>query len=116
MSDTIKFFDKLLENRVSDIHTSILGKIERINGNTADVQPLQDYPLLVNLPLLKQKYEYTDTLDTEEGSAPTQTRLIEGPIYQKGDTVLVVFLERARDGRGNRKHDLSDGIIMGVVG
>jgi len=45
----------------------------------------------------------------------TETKIVEGPVYEVGDIVLVVFLERARDGKGNRKHSLEDGIIVGMI-
>ena len=114
MKEMLKFLDRTLENRISNIHTAIIGEIKRINGSSADVQPT-GLPLMVNVPLVKQKYQYTDTLDTEAGSGPTETRLIEGPVYAVGDNVLVIISERARDGKGNRKHDLVDGLIIGVV-
>ena len=49
----------------------------------------------------------------------------EGPFFQAGDIVLVSFFERASgnaiatgqsvDPQSNRKHDLSDGIIIGII-
>jgi len=116
MSEFSELIKECLEEQSSMIHTAILGRITKVENRKADVQPLQgDYPLLVGLPIIKHRYEYTDTLDTESGSGPTETRKVEGPIYETGDTVLVVFLERARDGKGNRKHSLEDGIIVGLM-
>ncbi len=116
MSETTKYLKRMMENRVSELHTALLGEITSINGNTASVKPIQgSFPLLVGLPMVKHRYEYTDTLDSDTGTGNTETREAVGPIYEVGDIVLVVFLERARDGAGDRKHDLSDGVIIGVI-
>lgn len=113
MSEAIKFLDGLIEERVANIHTCMPCRVERFYGDSADVQPIfkrklkngQEiaYPLLVNVPVLKRK--------TKPGIEP----VIDSPYYEKGDIVLVVFAERALDGAGNRKHDLSDGIIIGLL-
>ncbi len=113
MSGTIEFLDGLLEERLSNLHTALLGKITSIEveENRAHVQPLQGgLPLLVNLPLVKQTYKVTIP-----GGSSAGEYICTGPHYEVGDTVLVVFLERARDGIGDRKHDLSDGVIIGIL-
>ena len=116
MSEFSELIKEYLDEQASIMHTAILGRIARISGGTADVQPLQgNFPLLTGLPIIKHRYEYTDTGDTDTGSGPTETREVEGPKYEVGDTVLVVFLERARDGKGNRKHSLEDGVIVGLI-
>lgn len=113
MSEAIKFFDGIIEERVSNIHTCMPCRVEKFNGDSADVQPIprrklkngqeMAYSLLVNVPILKRK--------TKTGTDP----VIDSPYYEKGDIVLVVFAESALDGVGNRKHDLSDGIIIGLL-
>ena len=111
MSEFAKLLNQLLEGRLSAVHTAVIGRITRINANRADVQPLQGgYPLLVNLPLAYQRYKVTVTAGSSAG-----TYDCTGPVYEAGDRVLVLFLERAGDNVGGRKHDLSDGIIAGVI-
>ena len=103
MSEALKFLDGLIEGRISDIHTCMPARVERFNEGacTADVQPAgQQLPLLVGLPALKFK---------------TKEKTYE-PFYDPGDTVMVIFSETALDGAGGRKHDLSDGIIVGLLG
>ena len=116
MSEFSRFMREQLNEEREHIHTALLGRIERIGNGTADVQPIQgDFPMLTGLPILKHRYEYEDTGDTEGGGSSPETKKVEGPIYEVGDTVLVVFLERPRDGVGERKHALEDGIIVGVL-
>ena len=116
MSEFAKLMREQLDEEREHIHTAILARVERIGNGTADVQPVQGgFPKLTGLPLVKQRYEYEDTGDTEGGGSSPVTKTVEGPIYEIGDTVIVVFLERARDGVGERKHALEDGLIMGVV-
>ncbi len=114
MSEFNELINDIQEEVREGLHTALIGRVARVGNNTADVKPLQGaFPLLTGLPIIKHRYEYTDTLDTDSGSGPTETREVEGPIYQVGDTVLVVFLERPRDGKGQRKHSLEDGIVVG---
>ena len=131
MSELDSLFKEYLDEQASMMHTAILGRITKVNESTADVQPLQGgFPLLKGLPIITHRYEYKtqyhfwDDEEEEwvyvnpEESDPifyTEKKLVEGPIYEAGDTVLVVFLERARDGKGNRKHSLEDGVIVGLM-
>ena len=116
MSEFSELIKEYLDEKTSMLHTALLGRITSVSEKEADVQPLQGgFPLLKSLPLLTHRYEYTDTLDTDTGSGPTETRYVEGPVYEVGDIVLVIFLERSRDGKGNRKHSLEDGIIVGMI-
>ena len=94
MSEFSELIKEYLDEKTSMLHTAILGEIKSIDGNAANVKPIQgDLPLLVDLPFLHRSNDYS-----------------------VGDTVMVVFLERARDGTGNRRHDLSDGVIVGTIG
>ncbi len=131
MSEFDQVIREYLNEQQSMTHTAILGRITKVNENTADVQPLQGgFPLLKSLPLITHRYEYKSQYhfwddEKEEwvyvnpaDEAPifhTEVLTVEGPVYEVGDIVLVVFLERARDGAGERMHGLEDGIVVGVV-
>lgn len=116
MSEFVKFLDGIIEERVSEIHTCMPARVVKFDEATGkvDVQPLFNrklkngntvpYPMLVGLPVLKRK--------TKPGLEP----ITDIPFYEKGDIVLVAFAERALDGVGARKHDLSDGIVIGLLG
>jgi len=93
MSGFSEVIQEYIDEKLTMTHTAMLGRLTSVTETEADVQPLQGgFPLLKGLPVLKQSY-----------------------VYEEGDTVLVVFLERARDGAGQRKHSLEDGIVVGVV-
>ena len=96
MSEFGKTIEKRINQKLGKVHTAIRGKITSVGDGVASVQPDGDYPLLTNLPVITHRYEYEDGGVTKE---------VEGPVYQKGDRVLVVFFEK----------DLSDGIIVGMV-
>lgn len=90
-------FNKLLRSYVEEqfrmTHTAILAEITEINGETASARPLQGgYPVLRGLPMLER---------------------VGG--YNIADKVLIVFLEKPRDGVGERRHSLEDGVIVGVL-
>lgn len=111
MSEALKFLDGLIEERINELHTSMPARVERFDEAkcTADVQPLfkrtlksgqqVPLPLLMGLPTLKFK---------------TKEKTYQ-PFFESGDTVLVVFTERSLDSAGSRKHDLSDGVIVGLL-
>lgn len=128
--------DKVIKTMISenlyDLHTCVIGTITRVVGSKADVQPLpkrkckdgrqQDYPLLINLPILQQQATVTipaKTINVVGGDGsitiPEETLDIDFRPYVVGDRVMVVFSERALDGQGGRHHDLSDGLIVGVI-
>ncbi len=121
MSEFSELIKEQMEGRLTDLHTAITGRITNITGNTANVQPLQgDAPLLINLPMVTQRYRVDVSFDITGGGSyggetVSDTFDCYGPHYEVGDIVLVIFLERARDGAGDRKHDLSDGVIVGVI-
>ena len=151
MSDLSQLFrDSAGDNRES-IHTAVPGRVTRVAGDRLDVEPLfAGMPLLVGLPVARRRYTVTvpavgytvagGTFDVSGGGGGSVTvpdRLVtvpgadlvlecDGPVYEVGDIVLVVFCERAIDeallaGRpvepvSSRQHDLSDGIVVGVIG
>lgn len=108
MSKAIDFFDGILKEAITGVHTSLSCQIVSFYGDSADVQPLPKiklidgkeiaYPMLSKVPVLKRKYQ-----ETVDGITVNK---IETPYYEKGDTVLVVFSNR----------DLSAGTIIGLLG
>lgn len=125
MSETIKFFDGMIEERLAHVRTAIPCRIEKYDETkgTADVVPLfmiknkdeapQPLPMQVSVPVLKQKKRSGDTI------------YVETPYYDRGDIVLVVYCDRAIDRleatsqpfdpEFERKHALEDGIIIGFL-
>jgi hypothetical protein len=107
-----------VENRVSQVHTSIPGRVESYDASKrkASIKPLvkrryrdgrvDDMPVVVNVPVVFP----------EGGGAR-----ITFPV-SRGDTGLLVFAERSIDvwlSRGGdvdpndfRKHDISDGVFI----
>ena len=111
MSELSELLKDLADRMSSGIHTALLGRVTRVGNGKASVQPLQPgYPLLVDLPIAAQRYKVDVTLGEYSGTFECY-----GPHYQPGDIVLVICLERARDGVGQRKHSLEDGIIVGRI-
>lgn len=132
-----ELIESVMEERLAELHTVALARIVTIDTGTqrASVKPLfakllQDgrsipAPVIVGVPYITHRYEYTDTGDTSTGSGPTTTRLVVGPIYQAGDTVLIAYAERAIDASltgaeavppYNRKHSIDDAVIIGRIG
>lgn len=119
MSEATKFFDGLLKEAFSEIHTCMLGKIQSFDGQkmVADVIPLAKRKLadgrIENMPLISQ--------------APVMFLYANGffvrPPLKPGDLVVVVFAERELDAvllsgssqapSSNRHHGLEDAIILG---
>jgi hypothetical protein len=110
-----QFFDRMLSNFRSSIHTCLIGRIERFDPvkMQADVQPLfydeQNHapmPLLLSVPVAPQK---------------AGGFFIRMP-YKKGDLVVVVCAQQDIDEitlkgemkqhNSGRKHDLSDAIVV----
>jgi hypothetical protein len=125
MSEAIKYLNKMIENRLTDLHTAMPCKVESYNEaeGTAKVIPLfkikflgedvaQERPPLIDVPVIKHRYRISGNLVEYK------------PVYQAGDIVLVIFLERAfdmvkngeiADPIYNRKHALDDSIIIGLL-
>ena len=102
MSVFEQLIDGYIKRQTNEIHTAIPGHIERIGRippvgdpvdlelHHADVQPIdRTMPLLINVPT------------------------VIGPLYSKGDKVLVVFGERPEDSGQTRRHALDDGYVVG---
>jgi hypothetical protein len=99
MSDFIKFIDNVIEERLADLHTCMLCKVTSTT------------PLTVQ-PIPKRKYK-----DGRVENYPiiTNPLTLKNMVLEVGDTVVVIFSERALDGVGSRKHDLTDAIVIGVI-
>ena len=129
-----KVIKNMIEERLNEVHTCMLCRVISYNENTekARIKPLQqrkykdgkaeDYPIIENVPVLKRKVKRKETTTTTvEGTSNLVQETGEDEIYtdtpyiENGDTVLVVFTERARTGEGTRKFDLSDAVILGVI-
>lgn len=116
MTEFLRALDNEIYQALQLAHTALLGRITAISNGRADVRPLAgDLPTLQQVPWISHRYEYTDTGDTDSGSGPTETRYAEGPVYEVGDKVLIVFLEHPRDESGDRGRRLDDGLIVGRV-
>ncbi|QBL97924.1 hypothetical protein EauM23_00031 [Exiguobacterium phage vB_EauM-23] len=122
MSKSIKVLDDYIEQKLYELRTTTVGRVERVNPNgTYDIQPLvmtmergdedgDKLPLLIEVPAIVQKVKI-------DGSS----KLVE-PDYQRGDKVLVSFCDRdveyALQGRLSlpqdfRRHSLNDAIVIG---
>ena len=119
MSEATKFFDGLLGETFSELHTCLLGKIQSFDGQkmTADVIPLLKRKLadgrVEALPVISQ--------------APVMFLHANGffirPPLKPGDLVVVVFAERELDAvllsgspqapTSTRHHGLEDAIVLG---
>lgn len=128
MSYTEDLIQRLIDNKISELHTIMPCKVESYNSSTnpptAKVNPLfmtkfanndtaTQIPPLINVPVTVHKWIDTNGVVHIE------------PLYlQPGDVCVVAFAERAldmviggtiADPVYNRKHSLEDGIIIGVL-
>ena len=127
-----KIIKSIVDEKLFDTHTCVLGRVVNVSTNTLDVQPLpkrkykdgrrEDYPLLTRLPFTKRKANVTipqKTINVSGGygsvNIPEETLEIDFVPYERNDIVVVVFSEKSIDGVGNRRHSLSDGLVVGRV-
>lgn len=120
---------RIVQEKIYDIHTSVIGEVVRVGVDTLDVKPLlkrkykdgivEDYPVLVNLPYRKESAtvtipEVSTAVIGGPGGIviPERTLDIDFRQFEVGDKVVVVFSERAIDGVGGRNHSLSDGMVV----
>lgn len=127
MPDLYDVLDHEINQALQLAHTALLGRITAISNGRADVRPLAgNVPTLQQVPWISHRYRYEDSYhywdeDEEkwdyEEPAPlyTEEKTVEGPVYEVGDTVLVVFVEHPRDESADRGRRLDDGIIVGRV-
>jgi len=94
MSEFGKTLDERIERQLQNLHTAAIGRLaknnydEEDNWISCDVK-VDDYPILKNLDALT--------------------------ICSEGSTVLVIFLEKPRRPEGKRRHDLTDGVVVGEL-
>ncbi|MBR2078067.1 MAG: hypothetical protein IKF69_17415 [Exiguobacterium sp.] len=122
MSRSIRVLDDYIEQKLYELRTTTVGRVERVNPNgTYDIQPLvmtmergdedgEPLPLLIEVPAIVQKVKIDGVSKTIE------------PDYEKGDKVIISFCERdienALQGRLSlpqdfRRHSLNDPILIG---
>lgn len=121
MSQGLKILNGLIEEKLYNLHTLNVGRVERVNANGSyDVQILvmtkevgakaEKVPLLVDVPAVRHRVKL-------DGVSKTLTS-----DYKRGNLVLVGFCERDVDGalagqmalpQDFRRHSLNDAIIIG---
>ena len=103
MSSADKFFEQIFNEHLTNLNTSMPCEVVEYHSDEhkADIQPkfkrkkgneINDYPIIKKAPIL----EHVGELET-------------------GDEVFVVFAQRALDYVGNRRHDLTDAVIIGKM-
>ncbi|ABR46662.1 hypothetical protein Amet_4347 [Alkaliphilus metalliredigens QYMF] len=95
-----KVIQDILEERLADLHTFMLCRVVSIT------------PQLTIRPIPKRKYKNGRTEAYPIIINPLKLKNIP---LEKDDVVAVAFSERALDGVGSRKHDLTDAVILGVI-
>lgn len=102
MSYFVEIMENMHERNLSSIHTCKICTIESFNGSTVDVITNTGNKL-IGLPIMRRKYKENGIVKVEE------------TFYEKGDKVVVIFSDEPLDEIGERKHDLVDGIVIGVI-
>lgn len=101
-----------IENRLLDVHTAIIGRIERYDSNTqtADIEPIlkrsiktldgeikqEDLPLLIDVPVL----------------FPRAGKFFLSLPIQKGDLVQVIFNETSQNNIGQQRFSLQEAVAI----
>ena len=94
MGEVNRLIDERISEKLGKLHTAAIGRLaknnydEEDNWISCDVK-VDDYPILKNLDALT--------------------------ICSEGSTVLVIFLEKPRRPEGKRRHDLTDGVVVGEL-
>lgn len=109
---------KLINDSVSDLHTALPAKIEKV-----DLQTMRAEITLLNQKELEDEMVTIPPIVEVPISYYRANNMIMRPPYQKGDTVLVVFAENAldklmitgqpEDPELTRRHSIDDAIIVG---
>jgi hypothetical protein len=102
--------NRIFEDRMRNLHTSMPAKILTIEEGEAMVQPLakdkdgEQLPIMNAVPWVKHRFEVNGRIQ------------VYNPIYQKGDIVLIVFSESPLNGEySHMHHDLNQGVIIGLL-
>lgn len=121
-----RYLNGLIDEKLLNLHTSAPCRIISFNESTfrATVEPLfmakeigrppVPRPVIENVPVIGQRHLDADGVER-----------VQLPIYRAGDVVLVAFAERALDEvlasmgqaypSAQRRHSLTDAIILGVI-
>lgn len=113
----LNFFNNLVEQKLLTTHTCYLGKITRVNGSYADVQPLSLIKAVSDANGKKQ------ALVPNVPISQTVLRVLADGESLVGAIVIVMCAERdiTQTRKGNfalpslRRHSLSDSIIIGYL-
>ena len=113
-----KIIKKMLNDKISDLHTALPAKIEKI-----DLQKMRAEITLLNQKELEDELVTIPPIVEVPVSYYRANNMIIRPPYQKGDTVLVIFAEKAldklmitgqpEDPELTRRHSIDDAIIVG---
>lgn len=121
-----KLFEQMNNEMLCNVHTCMPCRVVAYYPGTfeADLQPLfkrkkggelMDYPMISKAPVSKTVVIYPE----REGICHGCGGRVEIPKHHEelhpGQTVVVNFAERALDFVGNRRHDLTDAIVVGVL-
>jgi hypothetical protein len=118
MAAADKFFQQIFNEHLMNLHTAMPCEVLEYYPDElkADIQPLfkrikggevKDYKPIPKVPVMKSLVKCADP----KGLCPCGHEFELEP----GQIVLVAFAERALDFVGNRRHDLRDAIITGVM-
>lgn len=120
------FLDGVIEEKLLNLHTTMPAKVLTYDeaAKRATVQPLYlTKEIGAPAPVLLPVIENVPVVGWRVRNADGTAAMIE-PIFQAGDIVYLAFCERALDevlgGRAaypsiNRRHNLTDAVILGVL-
>lgn len=130
MGGNLSFFEKLIEQRLMDLHCGYIGKVVWTDGKTATVQPLglikeagssaRVQAVVSNVPVVCRYKVDSKTIKDGDGNAVTVAVPTE---IAKGDLVVCLCADRdisaARKGKNELppagRHSISDSIIVGIL-
>lgn len=133
----MNFVNNMITNAVNGLHTSYLGKVLRVNGNRATVQPLAKFQevgqepkeqavvsaLILNNARYKINLTNITYLINTTGGTATKTVATAREI-QAGDVVLCAVCERDISGQekgqlttpnSTMNYSLNNSVIVGIV-
>jgi len=121
-----KLFEQMFGEHLYNLHTSMPCRVVAYYPGElkADLQPLfqrkkngevMDYPMISKAPVSRTVVIYPE----REGICHGCGGEVEIPEHHEelrpGQTVIVVFAERALDFVGTRRHDIRDAVVIGVM-
>ena len=123
---SMKFFEKMIDQRMQDMHCAYIGKVIWTNGETAKVQPLGVAQAIVSDVPVACRYKITTKTITyaTDAEGHTASQQVAVPVeIAKGDLVACLCadcdISMARRGSGDKppagNHSLSDSIIVGIL-